>query len=47
MYGTSRAIERERERERERELTIYGTARPRGKFTNENDVALLGKVRES
>ena len=30
-----------------RELTIYGTARPRGKFANENAMALLGQVRES
>ena len=37
-YGTSRPIKRE--------LTIYGTARPRGKFSNENSMALLGQVRE-
>ena len=30
-----------------RELTIYGTARTRGKFANENAMPLLGKVRES
>ena len=29
------------------ELTIHGTARPRGKFANENAMALLGQVRES
>ena len=40
-YGTSRSIKRERE------LSIYGTARPRGKFANENAMALLGKIRES
>ena len=38
-YGTSRPIKRE--------LTIYGTARPRGKFANKNAMALLGQVRES
>ena len=38
-YDTSRPIKRE--------LTIYGTARPRGKFANENAMALLGQVRES
>ena len=27
--------------------TIYGTARPRAKFTNENVVALLGQVRDT
>ena len=30
-----------------RELTIYDTARPRGKFANENAMALLSQVRES
>ena len=30
-----------------KELTSYGTARPRGKFANENAMALLGEVRES
>ena len=38
-YGTSRPIKRE--------LTKYGTTRPRGKFANENAMALLGQVRES
>ena len=30
-----------------KELTIYDTARPRGKFANENAMALLSQVRES
>ena len=30
-----------------RELTIYGTARPRAKFANENAMALLDQVRDS
>ena len=30
-----------------RELTIYGTARPHGKFANENNMALEGQVRQS
>ena len=29
---------------REREFTIYGTASPRGKFANQNAMALLGQV---
>ena len=38
-YGTPRPIKRE--------LTIYGASRPRGKFANENAMALLGQVRDS
>ena len=38
-YGTSRPIKRE--------LAIYGFARPRAKFANENAEALLGQVRDS
>ena len=38
-YGTARPIKRK--------LTIYGTARPRGKFGNENAMALLCQSRES
>ena len=38
-YGTSRPIKRE--------LVIYGFARPRAKFANENAEALLGQVRDS
>ena len=29
------------------ELTIYGTARPRAKFTSDNAMVLLGQVKDS
>ena len=38
-YGTSRSIKKD--------LIIYGTARPRRKFANENPMPLLGQVRKS
>ena len=38
-YGTSRP--------NKRELTIYGSARPRARFANENAMALLGQERDS
>ena len=44
LLGESRERERDRKRDRERELTLYGTARLRGKFLNQKAMASLGHV---